>query len=454
MTVTVGIATLGIEPRLRSTVEGVLRSAALAGPEAEVLVVVNGRDRVPELHDIGSSMVRVRYLDRPNVAVARNTVLAEARHDTILFTDDDCAVPPEWCTQLAAGLREPETVAVGAPVQVEVAGPVSAYFDYQGNYNAVPIAPGGPLLLVTTNCGLRRDRIPASIRFDPRLFSAGEDTCLSLALGKAGRSVGWLADATPLRHGFTERISEITDRFVRNAFHGVTLYLEHGYVEASMPGVLAHYRQHLDGDSAVVRQFSELVAPEARTAFAAYEALSFAAMMVGYLDRLGTEFDHPLLELDRDGLTRAWYEIGERVRERTAALSPVDWAALEVDYRGMATRLGDAPDPMVDDVHEALRRYARPIPADPGGRIGDVLAHGTGELTTGYLDFLERVRTMYDNLCASAEPPTPDALDRAARGLGVSFKVACDAIEFSLRFDFPRLLRARRAGRQPKGVAA
>jgi glycosyltransferase involved in cell wall biosynthesis len=444
--VTVGIATTGDDGRaLRETVDGVLRAAALAGDDAEVLVVVNGRDRVPELSGVDSPMLRVCHLERRNVAVARNTVLAEARHDTILFTDDDCAVAPQWCRELSEALREPGYVAVGAPVRVTVTGPISAYFDYQRMYDAVAGWPTDSLLLVTANCGLRRDRIPTSIRFDPRLNTAGEDTGLSLALAKAGLPARWLADATPVRHGFSEEIEQITGRFDRNARHGVHLYLGQGHAMAAMPGVLPQYRQRIQDDYQHDRQFAEFAAPEARTAFTVYDSLARAAAALGYLDRIGAELGEPLIELDRDRLARSWREIDGLVRARVATLPPSGWAALLVDYRGMGDRL--APEPLLADVRRVLRRYARPVPSDPVGPVGDILNQGGVELGRGYVDALEAVRAAFDGVCSGTEPATPEALGRAVRALGVPWTVAGDMIELSLRVDFRRWIRAVHAGR-------
>jgi hypothetical protein len=448
MALTVGIATTGDDAlALRDTVETVVRSAELVSDDAEVLVVVNGRDRVPELDTVGSPLLRVRYLDVRNVAVARNTVLAESRHDTILFTDDDCAVPLEWCAQLGSALREPGCVAVGAPVRIPVAGPVSAYFDYHRVYDAVPAGPGGPLLLVTTNCGVRRDRVPPSIRFDPGLNTAGEDTGFSLALGKAGLAARWLADATPIRHGFSERIEEVTWRFMRNAGHSLHLFLRHGHADAAIPGALALYRQRLRDDLWLDRRFSELVSAEARTAFAVFDYLAAAVTAIGYLDRLGTELGHPLLALDRPGLSAAFREIGARVQESTAGLSTSDWAHLQVDYEGMRDRIGD-PEPLLAEVREALWRHALPVLTEPAGPVRDVLDHGAAEVAADYLDCLERFRQVYDDLCVAAEPVTRDALDRVARALDRPFNMAAAAVEVSLMLDLRRLAGLRRSGRR------
>jgi glycosyltransferase involved in cell wall biosynthesis len=446
MTVTVGIVTVGDEPPvLRQTVVGALRSAALISDDAEVLVVVNGRGRVPELDDLSSPALRVLYVEQRNVAVARNTVLAQARHDIVLFTDDDCDVPPPWCAQMATALREPGCVAVSAPVRVAVAGPVSAYLDYQRVFDALPTGSGLPLVLVTTNCGLRRDQIP--VRFDPRLHTAGEDSAFALALAKAGIRCRWLADATPVRHGASERIEEITARYLRNAHYGVDLYLLLGLADAAVPGALAQYRQQISPAFQFDRRFSELRSPQARTAFSIYDHLAVVAGAIGYLDRLGTEVGHPLLELDLPGLTAAWRDIGERVREQVSTLSPAQWAALEVDYPGMPDRLGE-PEPLLTQLRQALADYARPVPTDPTGPVGDLLDHGGAEMAARFVESLEGIRRSYDELCAGPLPPTPDDLNRAARAVGVPFRAAGHTIELSMMLNLRRLVEAQPARRR------
>ncbi len=445
MAVTVGIPTTGERGQvLRATVERVIASAAACGADAEVLVVVNGRGRVPRLHAIDSPLLRVRYLDQRNVALARNAVLAEARHDTILFTDDDCAVPPRWCAELAAALREPGCAVVAAPVRVAVTGPVSAYLDYHRVFDAVPDWSGSSLLIGASNCGLRRDRLPASVRFDCRLHAAGEDTAFSIALARAGLRVRWLADATPLVHGCTEEIEEISERFLRNARGAVRLFLRCGHPDAAMPGVLDRYRRQIRDDYLLDRRFDEFSAAEVRSAFAAYDLILAAVTAIGYLDELGAELGHPLLTLDRAALSHAWRDIAARVRARTARLSPVDWAHLDIDYRNMAERIRQ-PEPLLADVRRALRRHARPASTGSGGPAGDVLGYGEPRLTVRYRDALTRIRRTFDDLCAAPAPVTPEAVDRAVRAQGVSFKVALDTIELIQRRSARRAAQAAQA---------
>src|SRR5204862_7039461 len=136
--------------------------------------------------------------------------------------------------------------------------------------------------------------------------------------------------------------------------------------------------------------------------------------LVGYLDRLGAELDRPLLELDRAALDRALRRIDEKVRAATAGLSTSDWSDPKVDYRRMRQRLGP-PAPLLAEVRAVLPRYARPVPTDPDGHVGDLLDHGTAEVAAGYLDLLARIRREFDALCAGPAPVTPQSLDDLAR---------------------------------------
>ncbi len=66
---------------------------------------------------------RLRYIrsDTRGVSTARNIGLAEARAEVVLFTDDDCEVPPDWVEQMARIFRQHARVAV-AFCSVEAVG--------------------------------------------------------------------------------------------------------------------------------------------------------------------------------------------------------------------------------------------------------------------------------------------------------------------------------------------
>jgi hypothetical protein len=428
---------------LRRTVCHAIDSATRTGSGAEVLVVVNGRGALPELATLGRPELRVLHLPQRNVALARNAILAEARHDTVMFTDDDCTVPAQWCAEMSSALGVPGQPVVTAPVRVDIAGPVSAYFDYQRLFDATPGSPDRPPLVVTANCGVRRDLLPPSLRFDPRLGNAGEDTQFGLALGAAGIPVRHLADAAPVRHAMSENIAEISERFLRNSRSGPRLFLRFGHGEAAMPGALAYYRMRIRDDFPFERRFAEFDAGQARTAFAVYDAMFAGITAAGYLDELGTEIGCRLIELDVGGLAAAWSRIAELVAERTAGLSAQQWADLSVDCRRIGEPYG-APEPLQAEVRAALRRHAAPLVADPDGRVGDVLGHGGTESVAMYLRDQANVRASWAQLRASDEPVTPDAADRMARALGLPFKIACDIAEVTVALDAS--IARRRAG--------
>ena len=81
--------------------------------DAEVLVIISGTSPGPRRHSTDSPAVRfVRCLSE-GAGAARNVALREARHDIVLFTDDDCEVSPSWCAALAAELGSGAVAAVG-----------------------------------------------------------------------------------------------------------------------------------------------------------------------------------------------------------------------------------------------------------------------------------------------------------------------------------------------------
>jgi hypothetical protein len=451
MSVSVGIASTGTNPTaLADAVRAALHSAALTGDGAEVLVAVNGRGRIPELHSLpapAGARLRVFYDPRRNVARARNTVLSEARNDTILFTDDDCVVPGEWCTQLLAALREPGTAVACARVRTRVNGAVTAYADYQRIFDATPVASDEVEMMVTANCGVRRDLIPPHIRFSEDLHWSGEDSDFGLALRAAGFRIRWLAGPTPLEHGLSENISEITDRFMRYGASGAVLLLRRHHARAAVPGAHSWYQSLTRDDFSTYRRFGELVDPAVRRTFVVYDYLMHASTIMGYLERLGELLGCTLVEIDRDGLARAWRDINERV---LAQAPGIDWRALRIDYRRMHEAL-DEPQPLLAEVRQVLRRCAPPPADQPPGNALAVLERGLADQVTDYLARMEQVRAIWRGLdegAGAGEPLTSELLDYRLRAAGFSFKVACAVVEYTMMLDrYQAAERAKRAGR-------
>ncbi|WJK38259.1 glycosyltransferase family A protein [Solwaraspora sp. WMMA2056] len=434
MTVSVGIPTRGDDPAaLVRTVRAALRAARTAGETAEVLVVVNGRSRLPELDRIAGGRLRVHYRERRNVAAARNVVLDAAVHDTVLYVDDDCLVPPSWCVDMSRALARPDRTALCAPIRTVVSGPVSAFVDYLRLFDAIPVDETEADTLTTGNCGVRRDRLGPDLRFCEDLHTSGEDSDFGAALHEAGHRIGWLSGAPPVMHGCAEQIGEITDRYLRYGASAPELLLRRNRARVVTHRALDWYRERTRDEFRTYRRFAEFADPRVRAAFAVYEYLMISSALLGYLVRLGELTGCLLVELDRTALSRAWRDLAARIE---AATRDVDWTALPVDYRRIATGASER-QPALAEVRQALRTHARPVPVVPDGPAAEILARG-GEQPGEYLALLERVRRVWHPI-RDADPDQPavppSEFDRRMRAVGVSFAVAGAAAEYCALVD-------------------
>src|SRR6185436_12009440 len=97
MSVSVVVPSTLTNPACGRALDSVVRAVA-AVDDGEVLVVANGAGprRCPPA--LAQPSVRVLECSRTGPSAARNAGLAAARHSVVLFTDDDCVVPPTWCT--------------------------------------------------------------------------------------------------------------------------------------------------------------------------------------------------------------------------------------------------------------------------------------------------------------------------------------------------------------------
>jgi glycosyltransferase involved in cell wall biosynthesis len=88
------------------------------GPSAQTLTVTR--------QVAAGSPARLEYVQRegvPGLNSARNTGIAAAQSDLIVFVDDDVEAPPEWLRELLAGReRHPEAHAFGGPIRLRLEG--------------------------------------------------------------------------------------------------------------------------------------------------------------------------------------------------------------------------------------------------------------------------------------------------------------------------------------------
>jgi GT2 family glycosyltransferase len=97
-------------------------------PESHEVVVVDDEPsadtRAVTDEIAGRARARVRYVERdgvPGLNSARNTGIAAADSDLIVFVDDDVEAPAGWLRELVAGReRHPEALAFGGPIRLRL----------------------------------------------------------------------------------------------------------------------------------------------------------------------------------------------------------------------------------------------------------------------------------------------------------------------------------------------
>ena len=122
------VPTRGRPGYLRATLES-LAAQDLEPESYEVVVVDDGPDeetRAVASEAAAGARPLVRYVERdgvPGLNSARNTGIAAAASDLIVFVDDDVEAPAGWLRELVAGReRHPEALAFGGPIRLRLEG--------------------------------------------------------------------------------------------------------------------------------------------------------------------------------------------------------------------------------------------------------------------------------------------------------------------------------------------
>ncbi|GAC1299255.1 MAG: hypothetical protein NVSMB27_39220 [Ktedonobacteraceae bacterium] len=114
---------------------------ALHYPQYEIIVV----DNAPMTNALANliqqayrDMPQVRYIreDRPGLSWARNSGIAIARGEILVFTDDDVVVDPYWLIELVKGFSAAENVAcvTGLVMPSELETPAQLWFEQTGGF--------------------------------------------------------------------------------------------------------------------------------------------------------------------------------------------------------------------------------------------------------------------------------------------------------------------------------
>ena len=211
MHVTVAICTWNRSRLLRQTLEQLLNLAVPPGMSWELLVVNNNStddtDRV--LAEFESRLPLRRVLEpNPGLSHARNTALAAASGDYIVFTDDDVLVDPSWLVELDGARR-------AFPTASAFGGVIVPWFVDEPDRDLAAVFPKS---LGQGYCGLDHERdggaLPANLfvwganmafrmsavrglQFDPSLgvsphsLMGGEEVDFLGRLRKAGGELIW-----------------------------------------------------------------------------------------------------------------------------------------------------------------------------------------------------------------------------------------------------------------------
>jgi glycosyltransferase involved in cell wall biosynthesis len=435
---TAAIPTTGDRPSLRATVESVLRSAGQAGGGAEVIVVVNGRPDAPALSGLRSPMLRVIQLAEPNVSLARNAAIDAARYDTILFTDDDGTVPLEWCAQLRDGLARPGHAVVAAPVRTVVTGPVTGFLNYQRAFNPSPDDVGhGVMYAVTLNCGVRRDRLPATVRFDPA-FRTSQDVDFGHSVRAAGLTIGWLPDATPVQHELSESFETISSRYPKYGSGAARLHRKRGQIAVLMPAFHGVYLAMTGSRYRGYRRFSELTAEPVRDAFTILEHVASSLFFASYLEMAGADLGCELIKADRAALIAALSRITDAALARTRQVPASDWAAPAFDYSRFGTLDVGQDTPEISQIKAALTQYAAPAQALPPAaelaKLSGRPPRGRDITTSGAAPVAwNQAWTAWQEMRGGdGGQLTPDSADQLFRAAGISFGEGSHQVEIML----------------------
>ena len=397
-------------------------------PGAQVILVANGPgERNPRIR-IDSSLVTVIPCEQASAAAARNIGLHAANHSIVLFTDDDCIVPPTWCIDLARAFKRPEVMAVAAPVSVGVQGPVTAFLDYQRIFDAPPIDEKRTRYLITANCGVRWNVLRGRISFDDLNFVVGgEDTEFGYAIRDLGYDIHWLGSLRPVRHIIPESIDEITERFTRYSQASARLFTRRKRGSESVPTAVDWLKEISLGQYYEYRRFAELTEPLIQRAFTSFELMLSSAFLIGYLDELGNTLGYRFVSPDYDELRTIWRQISGELMTSLDGKNQI-WSSLPIDYGQWTNRLESCkyqrPSPRIA---ENVRQNA-PLTASVPPDMSAILKSSRSQILAAQN---HQRKKLYDLASAQWEHITknPQSLEYYMRRVGISFRDGCHEIE-------------------------
>jgi mycofactocin glycosyltransferase len=222
--VTVIVPTVGRAPQL----EACLQSLANCEPRAEEVLVVDqsGSSHIEDLTRRFAG-AGARYLSNSarGKSIGANAGLAHARHEVVLFTDDDCTVERSWVASASAALeRDPWTIVTGRVLAPRDAGHVPSTIDDAAPNEYV----GRPKVdvLYWNNMACARSALQGIGGFDESLVLAAADNDLCWRWLRAGGRIRYEPDLVVWHHDW-RTAKELQRLYVRYARGQGQLYGKH-----------------------------------------------------------------------------------------------------------------------------------------------------------------------------------------------------------------------------------
>jgi GT2 family glycosyltransferase len=181
-----------------------LAESVVAQSDLDAAIVVD--DASPSaVADLPASFEVVRLLENGGPARARNVGIERALSHgatTILFTDHDCVLEPNWVTELSSALADGRYAGVGGVTAALGGTLLDRFHNFNGTLNGRWILPGRDELLYAPTCNLGvTAEVAREFKFDERYpTAAGEDVDFCLRLRRRHR-IGFCKEAV-LRHDF------------------------------------------------------------------------------------------------------------------------------------------------------------------------------------------------------------------------------------------------------------
>jgi len=178
----------------------------LAGDEVPTELVIVDQSAVPHsplafLRTERSCEIRYLWTQSIGVSRARNAGIGAARHDVLVFTDDDILVRPEWFGTIARSLlrARPRTVVTGRVLPAET-GTGFAPSIKTDETPAVYEGRIGQDVLFSNNVAMFRSVLEEVGTFDMRLgagtpFANAEDNDLGYRILEAGYRIAYVPEA-------------------------------------------------------------------------------------------------------------------------------------------------------------------------------------------------------------------------------------------------------------------